>query len=407
MMHKKMICTLMFLSVGFGQILAMNAKKPNRFWSGASIKPVEPLLGTLDNQNELSLQELHEIFEQFMNTVVNVPGFQNSSNKLTMTVKNLWKRLNLNSLKKGLNQTFLQPEILPIINSLKAKLINDKSNAKDKFNDITEKITLENFLDNIHIKDELVRLGVEIYKARYSEKKQEADLPAINTETAVAILNQDGSKKVTPKIIESALEILGFNEDDLREAITISDILSAYRRAALKAHPDKGGSTEAMQAVSRAKEILTDIADDSSTPGTIQADELRLLMEAGTSESDPISSDSSRSDSDAGSDLDAKEVISNAFLQRVQTDGAKLAQILLNRKITKVTESNLNAALKRSNIMIWGLEQDSEKMAYLMGYVQNCVVMLNKINKKVNPDKMLRRTLEVLQTLKESKPARA
>jgi DnaJ-domain-containing protein 1 len=73
---------------------------------------------------------------------------------------------------------------------------------------------------------------------------------------------------------QSAAELLGVSEDADQAAIK-----QAYRRKALVAHPDKGGSVTAFLELQRAYRQLTQQAADSprSVSGQIEADAQRAL----------------------------------------------------------------------------------------------------------------------------------
>ena len=98
------------------------------------------------------------------------------------------------------------------------------------------------------------------------------------------------------------------------------------------------------------------------------------------------------------------QIISDAFRQRIQDVGMSIAKKMLEKNIL-VNEQNLTMTLQDLNIVIWGMENNqSEKMAYLMGYVQNCIYQLQKSSGNSAP--MIVNLAEVLKALNQ-KAARA
>ena len=75
----------------------------------------------------------------------------------------------------------------------------------------------------------------------------------------VTVLNMSSKRTFTRK---SALELLGFLPDSTP---TKAELKKAYRKAALEAHPDKGGSSEEFDALTKAYELLTTTEEHGSS----------------------------------------------------------------------------------------------------------------------------------------------
>ncbi|MBP6892168.1 DnaJ domain-containing protein [Candidatus Babeliales bacterium] len=82
--------------------------------------------------------------------------------------------------------------------------------------------------------------------------------------------------KPTTKEFAAALKILGLED---RPLISQFDIDAAYKKLALKYHPDKGGDSEMFKVLNEAKEILTNSAKNNpQTPGMISGTEAPLQI---------------------------------------------------------------------------------------------------------------------------------
>ena len=69
-------------------------------------------------------------------------------------------------------------------------------------------------------------------------------------------LSKANGKEKAIGYFQSSLEVLGLEEE---VALTEEALTKAYKRAALRTHPDKGGSEEKFEAVTRAYAYLTEI----------------------------------------------------------------------------------------------------------------------------------------------------
>jgi curved DNA-binding protein CbpA len=87
-----------------------------------------------------------------------------------------------------------------------------------------------------------------------SSKGQQITTYSDNTPTWKVITNTPKQKAMT--YFASCLEVLGIQEE---VALTEESLKSAYKKMALKAHPDKGGSEEYFEAVTRAYAYLSEI----------------------------------------------------------------------------------------------------------------------------------------------------
>ncbi len=87
-----------------------------------------------------------------------------------------------------------------------------------------------------------------------SSKGQQITTYSDNTPSWKVITNTPKQKAMT--YFASCLEVLGIQEE---VALTEESLKSAYKKMALKAHPDKGGSEEYFEAVTRAYAYLSEI----------------------------------------------------------------------------------------------------------------------------------------------------
>jgi curved DNA-binding protein CbpA len=87
-----------------------------------------------------------------------------------------------------------------------------------------------------------------------SSKSQQITTYSDNTPTWKVITNTPKQKAMT--YFASCLEVLGIQEE---VALTEESLKSSYKKMALKAHPDKGGSEEYFEAVTRAYAYLSEI----------------------------------------------------------------------------------------------------------------------------------------------------
>ncbi len=103
--------------------------------------------------------------------------------------------------------------------------------------------------------------------------------------------------------------------------------------------------------------------------------------------------------------------VSEAFRQTVADRANLIAQTLLSDNISEVTSNNIMKALQKANIIIWGIKENSNKMAYLMGYVQSCVwnLPLQSLSKNISGDQaqVISRVAEVLKTINKQLAHRA
>jgi curved DNA-binding protein CbpA len=87
-----------------------------------------------------------------------------------------------------------------------------------------------------------------------SSKSQQITTYSDNTPTWKVITNTPKQKAMT--YFASCLEVLGIQEE---VALTEESLKSSYKKMALRAHPDKGGSEEYFEAVTRAYAYLSEI----------------------------------------------------------------------------------------------------------------------------------------------------
>lgn len=80
--------------------------------------------------------------------------------------------------------------------------------------------------------------------------------PNTNTNSPTAYVAKQRRSEKAMNYFQNCLLVLGLEEE---VALNEESLRSAYKKAAVKAHPDKGGSEEAFEAVTRAYAYLTDI----------------------------------------------------------------------------------------------------------------------------------------------------
>lgn len=96
--------------------------------------------------------------------------------------------------------------------------------------------------------------GMTTHPSITSKQSQQITTYADNTPSWKVISNTPKQKAMT--YFSSCLEVLGIQEE---VALTEESLKSSYKKMALKAHPDKGGSEEYFEAVTRAYAYLSEI----------------------------------------------------------------------------------------------------------------------------------------------------
>lgn len=92
------------------------------------------------------------------------------------------------------------------------------------------------------------------YTQQHQQRQQQLTIHSDNTPSWKVIT--DTPKQKAMSYFASCLEVLGIQEE---VALTDESLKSAYKKMALKAHPDKGGSEEYFEAVTRAYAYLSEI----------------------------------------------------------------------------------------------------------------------------------------------------
>jgi curved DNA-binding protein CbpA len=92
--------------------------------------------------------------------------------------------------------------------------------------------------------------------SNYQRPSQQSQLSIHNDTTPSWKVITDTPKQKAISYFSSCLEVLGIQEE---VALTEEALKSAYKRMALKSHPDKGGSEEYFEAVTRAYAYLSEI----------------------------------------------------------------------------------------------------------------------------------------------------
>jgi len=92
------------------------------------------------------------------------------------------------------------------------------------------------------------------YQQRLPHQSQQLSIHSDNTPSWKVITDTPKQKAIS--YFSSCLEVLGIQEE---VALTEEALKSAYKRMALKSHPDKGGSEEYFEAVTRAYAYLSEI----------------------------------------------------------------------------------------------------------------------------------------------------
>lgn len=93
-----------------------------------------------------------------------------------------------------------------------------------------------------------------VSRQQHSQQQQQITTYNDNTPSWKVVANTPKQKAMT--YFASCLEVLGIQEE---VALTEETLKSSYKRVALKAHPDKGGSEEYFEAVTRAYAYLSEI----------------------------------------------------------------------------------------------------------------------------------------------------
>ena len=129
----------------------------------------------------------------------------------------------------------------------------------------------------------LIRHEQERQRSNHQGQRQE-QLIAHKDNTPSWKVVTDTSKQKAISYFSSCLEVLGIQEE---VALTEETLKKAYKRMAIKAHPDKGGSEEYFEAVTRAYAYLSEILkvmkggrrDPSGSSGPVDSSHARTTRE--------------------------------------------------------------------------------------------------------------------------------
>jgi hypothetical protein len=184
--------------------------------------------------------------------------------------------------------------------------------------------------------------------------------PALSENQIVAELTDPNLKPESPKAVLAASKFLDIAMD---EQLSRIDIQNAYEREMADIQKNFANQPQKQEKLADATEIAKAILEK----------EVRKKGSSWSPATNPNWTEQ------------PKNPVSDAFHQRVQNDGMIIAQSLLNDNIFVVTDKNIMTALQKANIMIWGLTENPAKMAYLIGYVQDTILQLQKSSSKNVP----------------------
>ena len=393
MIPKKLVCSFVFMSflLSHENVVAMIKKG------------VTPFQRVLLNQ---------KIVLNFMNEEF---ALKLGGNTVVQSIEDQWKRfirhaereIDFGNVTNSLNG--LYPSFVKEISTFpmnESKFDNFVLNYKELSTDLGS-MNLEAFLNQNKVKDAFMFLGANVISQMQNSSSSSNSelsptlsepttptspgsivtpppapiLPSTLSETRLMkyLLSPNLDSK-SAKAIEMAGSFLGV------ESLSRDEIEQQYVREMDKIRADYFGEKQAEMI--KAAEVAADI--------------LKNQVE--------VEEQNSGSDSQPGSDIEPSNDVDdfNAFIQAVQNGGMMIAQSLFNQNVSVVTERNIQSEifgsirkeLKRNGGMYY-----DKKMAYLMGYVQNCIWLLQNSAGipagNLNPAQAVSNLIQVLSKINE------
>lgn len=365
MIHKKLLCSFVFMSFLFshGNVVAMYKKsvkvKNNVLANQVPFDTaITSLMSQLQDTNfSLTLggdnmqQPMQDQWERFINNRAREIDFNNVSNSLNALYPDFIKKIML----RPKNQE-----------RFAAGLKNSNIN-----NVYVQNMSLSGFLNADQVKAAFMASGANIVKNMQSNSGNLNTLPTNNPspiptpppaprldEAQIVVeLTKPNLDQQSPKAVLAADKFLEVDED---EVMTRDDIERLFEEKMEKIQSDFANMPQQQSKMMEAAEVAQEI--------------LMNQVEEGN-ENEPTS--------------EPKNPVSDEFRQKVVNGGMIIAQSLFNDNIFVVTERKINQVMEESdNSKIRALRRmlsesnTDQEMAYLIGYVQSCILQIQQSSSK-------------------------